>query len=72
MLKAAKENEIVVLSKYTPSSRLSGEISAIQIHAYERTSIHGVLMDIYGMGVLIQDSESKRNWFGIGEAEGIV
>ena len=64
MLKAAKENEIVVLSSRTPTSRLSGEISSyLDSRLAERTSIHGVLMDIYGMGVLIQGDS------GIGKSE---
>ncbi|OFP94718.1 HPr kinase/phosphorylase [Streptococcus sp. HMSC067A03] len=64
MLKAAKENKIVVLSSRTPTSRLSGEISSyLDSRLAERTSIHGVLMDIYGMGVLIQGDS------GIGKSE---
>ena len=64
MLKAAKENKIVVLSSRTPTSRLSGEISSyLDSRLAERTSIHGVLMDIYGLGVLIQGDS------GIGKSE---
>ena len=64
MLQAAKENKIVVLSSRTPTSRLSGEISIyLDSRLAERTSIHGVLMDIYGMGVLIQGDS------GIGKSE---
>ncbi|QNL41810.1 HPr kinase/phosphorylase [Streptococcus sp. NSJ-72] len=64
MLQAAKENKIVVLSSRTPTSRLSGEISSyLDSRLAERTSIHGVLMDIYGMGVLIQGDS------GIGKSE---
>ena len=64
LLKAAKENKIVVLSSRTPTSRLSGEISSyLDSRLAERTSIHGVLMDIYGMGVLIQGDS------GIGKSE---
>lgn len=64
MLKAAKENKIVVLSSRTPTSRLSGEISSyLDSRLAERNSIHGVLMDIYGMGVLIQGDS------GIGKSE---
>ena len=64
MLKAAKENKIVVLSSRTPTRRLSGEISSyLDSRLAERTSIHGVLMDIYGMGVLIQGDS------GIGKSE---
>ncbi|VUW92029.1 HPr kinase/phosphorylase [Streptococcus constellatus] len=64
MLKAAKENKIVVLSSRTPTSRLSSEISSyLDSRLAERTSVHGVLMDIYGMGVLIQGDS------GIGKSE---
>ena len=55
MLKAAKECQIAILSSPTASSRLSGELSSyLDSRLAERTSVHGVLMDIYGMGVLIQ------------------
>ena len=45
-------------------SRLSGELSSyLDSRLAERTSVHGVLMDIYGMGVLIQGDS------GIGKSE---
>ncbi|MBP2622934.1 HPr(Ser) kinase/phosphatase [Streptococcus oricebi] len=64
MLQAAKEKGIAILRSYTATSRLSGEISSyLDSRLAERTSVHGVLMDIYGMGVLIQGDS------GIGKSE---
>ncbi|MBJ8325181.1 HPr(Ser) kinase/phosphatase [Streptococcus pacificus] len=60
----AKENGVALLQSRVPTSRLSGEISwYLDSCLAERTSIHGVLMDIYGMGVLIQGDS------GIGKSE---
>lgn len=64
MLQAAEEEGIVILQGRIPTSRLSGEMSwYLEACLAERTSIHGVLMDIYGMGVLIQGDS------GIGKSE---
>ena len=64
MLRAAEEKQIAILSSRVPTSRLSGELSSyIDSLLAERTSVHGVLMDIYGMGVLIQGDS------GIGKSE---
>ncbi|WP_315459935.1 HPr(Ser) kinase/phosphatase [uncultured Streptococcus sp.] len=64
MLVAAKEKGIAVLQSHVPTSRLSGEMSwYLDFCLAERTSVHGVLMDIYGMGVLIQGDS------GIGKSE---
>lgn len=64
MLEAAKEEGIAILQSRVPTSRLSGEMSwYLDACLAERTSIHGVLMDIYGMGVLIQGDS------GIGKSE---
>ena len=64
MLQAAQEMQIAILQGKAPTSRLSGELSSyLDSHLAERTSVHGVLMDIYGMGVLIQGDS------GIGKSE---
>ncbi|GGE31430.1 HPr(Ser) kinase/phosphatase [Streptococcus himalayensis] len=64
MLQAAKEKRVAIMRSHVPTSRLSGEISAyLDSRLAPRTSIHGVLMDIYGMGVLIQGDS------GIGKSE---
>ena len=55
MLRAARECKIAILTSRTATSRLSGELSSyLDSRLAKRTSVHGVLMDIYGMGVLIQ------------------
>lgn len=64
MIWAAKEKKLAILTSHVPTSRLSGEVSAyLDSRLAPRTSIHGVLMDIYGMGVLIQGDS------GIGKSE---
>lgn len=64
MLRAAEEKQIAILSSRVPTSRLSDELSSyLDSLLAERTSVHGVLMDIYGMGVLIQGDS------GIGKSE---
>lgn len=64
MIQAAEEEGIVLLRSKVSTSRLSGSISYyLDSLLAERTSVHGVLMDIYGMGVLIQGDS------GIGKSE---
>lgn len=64
MLQAAEEEGMPILRSRIPTSILSGEMSwYLNASLAERTSIHGVLMDIYGMGVLIQGDS------GIGKSE---
>lgn len=64
MRRAAEEKQIAILTNRTSTSRLSGEISSfLDSRLAVRTSVHGVLMDIYGMGVLIQGDS------GIGKSE---
>ena len=64
MIDAADEKQVAILRSKASTSRLSGEISSyLDSWLAERTSVHGVLMDIYGMGVLIQGDS------GIGKSE---
>ena len=64
MLRAAKENGVAVLQGRNGTSSLSGDMSwYLNSQLAERTSVHGVLVDIYGMGVLIQGDS------GIGKSE---
>lgn len=64
MLRAAEEEGVAILTTSTATSHLYGEISSyMESRLAERTSVHGVLMDIYGMGVLIQGDS------GIGKSE---
>lgn len=64
MLQAAKGNGVCVLQSHNGTSTLSGEMSwYLNAQLAERTSVHGVLVDIYGMGVLIQGDS------GIGKSE---
>ena len=64
MLQAAKENGVAVLQGRNSTSSLSGDMSwYLNSQLAERTSVHGVLVDIYGMGVLIQGGS------GIGKSE---
>lgn len=64
MIDAADEKQVAILRSKASTSRLSGEISSyLDSRLAERTSVHGVLMDIYGMGVLIEGDS------GIGKSE---
>lgn len=64
MLQAAQEEGVALLRSHLPTSAISGEMSwYLNSCLAERTSVHGVLMDIYGMGVLIQGDS------GIGKSE---
>ena len=64
MLQAAKENGVAVLQGRNSTLSLSGDMSwYLNSQLAERTSVHGVLVDIYGMGVLIQGDS------GIGKSE---
>ncbi|MDR2976963.1 MAG: HPr(Ser) kinase/phosphatase [Streptococcaceae bacterium] len=64
MLRAAKHHDVTLLKSYESTSRLSGQIASYLDEALApRTSIHGVLMDIFGIGVLIKGVS------GIGKSE---
>ena len=64
VIKAAQENEVPIFGSPSATSRLAGELSSyLDTRLAKRTSVHGVLMDIYGMGVLIQGDS------GIGKSE---
>lgn len=64
MFQAAKENKIAIFQSKSATSRLAGELSSyLDSRLAKRTSVHGVLMDVYGMGVLIQGDS------GIGKSE---
>ncbi|SCA92581.1 serine/threonine protein kinase/phosphorylase [Lactococcus piscium] len=64
MLNVAKKRDTVLLQSSEPTSRLNGAITAFLDEKLAiRTTVHGVLMDIFGVGVLIQGSS------GIGKSE---
>lgn len=64
MLKAAEEEETPIFKSHQTTSSIAGEMAwYLNSCLAERTSVHGVLVDIYGMGVLIQGDS------GIGKSE---
>ncbi len=64
LIRAATEAQIPVLASELATSRLSGIMTNyLEGRLAERTSIHGVLVDVYGLGVLIQGDS------GIGKSE---
>lgn len=64
MVAAAKKSDIVLLQSREATSRLNSVLTSfLDERLAERTTVHGVLMDIFGVGVLIQGSS------GIGKSE---
>lgn len=64
MIQACLENSIAILRSPISTSRLQGELSSyLDGRLASRTSVHGVLVDVYGLGVLIQGDS------GIGKSE---
>ena len=64
MIQACEEKEIAVLSSKISTSRLLGEISSyLDGRLAPRTNVHGVLVEVYGLGILIQGDS------GIGKSE---
>ena len=64
MVAAAKKADIVLLQSREATSRLNSVLTSfLDERLAERTTVHGVLMDIFGVGVLIQGAS------GIGKSE---
>lgn len=64
MIAAAKKQDIVILQSKEATSRLTSILTSyLDERLAERTTVHGVLMDIFGVGVLIQGAS------GIGKSE---
>ncbi|WP_396425701.1 HPr(Ser) kinase/phosphatase [Lactococcus cremoris] len=64
MVAAAKKADIVLLQSRESTSRLNSVLTSfLDERLAERTTVHGVLMDIFGVGVLIQGAS------GIGKSE---
>ena len=64
MIQVSQEAKIPVLRSKVSTSRLLGKISSyLDARLAVRTNVHGVLVDVYGLGVLIQGDS------GIGKSE---
>ncbi len=64
MVAAAKKSDIVLLQSREATSRLNSVLTSfLDERLAESTTVHGVLMDIFGVGVLIQGA----SWIGKSE-----
>ena len=64
MEQAAKKHQIPILRSKLPTTRLSSKLTDyLESKLAERKSLHGVLVDIYGLGVLITGDS------GVGKSE---
>lgn len=64
MVQACNEKQIPILRSTISTSRLLGQITSyLDGRLATRTNVHGVLVDVYGLGVLIQGDS------GIGKSE---
>lgn len=64
MIQACNEKQIPILRSTISTSRLLGQITSyLDGRLATRTNVHGVLVDVYGLGVLIQGDS------GIGKSE---
>ncbi|AEV94833.1 HPr(Ser) kinase/phosphatase [Pediococcus claussenii] len=64
LMEASKNNQVPILGSNLPTSRLlSNMTNYLESHLAERESVHGELMEIYGLGVLITGDS------GIGKSE---